>query len=388
LAAIRREKENTNKRRAARFVSAKVLVFIGVVLLIGALVFALGGRRTVVGAPVTIGAALLALAAGRSQRFKSSAFTIWVLAFGICALFYPRLFMAWGPLQLRDAIGPLVQLILFGMGMTLTFDDFARVFKMPKGVFVGFALQYAVMPFMGLTFATLFGLKPEVAAGLVLIGSCPGGVASNVITYIAGANVALSVTMTACSTLLSPLITPFAMKLLAGQYVPIDVWAMMKKILWLIIVPLIVGLLINRYAHKLARKLVRVLPVLAMLSICIIIAITIALSREDLLVMGLALFGASVCHNAAGFTFGYWGARAAGLDRRDSRTVAIEVGMQNGGMATGLAFNVLDSAKAAMASAVFGPWSAVAGSALASYWRRGRQSKPAGAPAQATAERT
>ena len=355
----------------------KVLVALGAAALVAAVVLELYGRRSAIGVAITLGVALLALAANISQRLKSLAFTIWVLTFVACAMSYPRLFISWGGLQLRDTIGPLVQLILFGMGTTLTFDDFARVLRMPKGVFIGFTLQYTVMPLIGLAFAKAFGLEAEVAAGLILIGSCPGGVSSNVITYIAGANVALSVTMTACSTLLSPLITPFAMKLLAGQYVPIDVWEMMTTILWIIIVPLIAGLLINRYAHKLAKRLVRVLPFLAMLSICIIIAITIALSREDLLVMGFALFGASVCHNAAGFSLGYWGARATGLDKRDSRTVAIEVGMQNGGMATGLAFNVLNSAKAAMASAVFGPWSAAAGSALASYWRRGTECKPA-----------
>jgi BASS family bile acid:Na+ symporter len=370
------KEENTIEHRAADFVAAKALIFLGAAALVSAAAFALAGQIPVAGTVATLGTALMALAAGASRRFKSLAFTVWVLAFVICSMFFPGLFISWGPLQLRDTIGPLVQVILFGMGMTLTFDDFARVLRMPRGVFIGFALQYTVMPLMGLTFAALFGLRPEVAAGLILIGSCPGGVASNVITYIAGANVALSVTMTACSTLLSPLITPFAMKLLAGQYVPIDTWAMMKTILWLIIVPLVAGLLVNRYAHKLAGKLVRVLPFLAMLSICIIIAVTIALSREDLLAMGLGLFGASVCHNAAGLTLGYWGARAAGLDKRDSRTVAIEVGMQNGGMATGLAFKVLNSTKAAMASAVFGPWSAAAGSALASYWRRTKEAHP------------
>jgi BASS family bile acid:Na+ symporter len=303
---------------------------------------------------------LLAAAASVSKPFKTIAFTIWVLAFGAAAFFFPRVFISWGGFELEKTIVPLVQVILFGMGMTLTFEDFGRVLKMPKAVFIGFVLQYSVMPVMGFAFARAFGLKAEVAAGLILVGSCPGGVSSNVITYIAGANVALSVTMTACSTLLSPVMTPVAMKLLAGRYVPIKPLPMMCSILWMIILPLVAGLVINRYAHKVAKRLISVLPVLAMLSICIIIAITIALSRDDLLAVGLALFGASVCHSAAGFTLGYWGARTMRMDRRDSRTVAIEV----------LAFKVLKSAAAAMASAVFGPWSAVSGSALASYWRR------------------
>jgi BASS family bile acid:Na+ symporter len=166
---------------------------------------------------------LLALAANFSPKFKTIAFTLWILAFGVCAFWYPEFFISWGDFELKRTIRPLVQLILFGMGMTLTFDDFARVFRMPKAVFIGIALQYTIMPLMGYSFARIFGLEPEVAVGLILIGSCPGGVSSNVITYIAGANVALSVTMTACSTLMAPLMTPLAMKLLAGKYIEINI---------------------------------------------------------------------------------------------------------------------------------------------------------------------
>ena len=176
--------------------------------------------------------------------------------------------------------------------------------------------------------------------------------------------------MTACSTLLSPLMTPLAMKWLAGTHVPIDAWAMMISILKMVIVPLLVGLLVHRYLPKLAEKLARILPYVAMLAICLIIGVTIALSREQLLALGLFLFGAAACHNATGLGLGYGVARLFGMNQTDARTVAIEVGMQNGGMATGLAFNVLNSPLAATASAVFGPWSAVTASALASWWRR------------------
>jgi BASS family bile acid:Na+ symporter len=368
-AKVKEERKKSGDRRQV-LGRVRVLVGLSAAGCVAAVVLQLCGLKSVVGIAVTAAVGLLALAVNLSRRFKSLAFTIWVLAFAACAMFYPKVFISWHGFELKETIGPLVQVILFGMGMTLTFDDFARVFKMPKGVFVGFGLQYTVMPLMGFTFAKAFGLRPEVAAGLILVGSCPGGVASNVITYIAGANVALSVTMTACSTLLSPVMTPLAMVLLAGKYVPIDAGEMMITILKMIIVPLVAGLLINRYAHRIAKKLVVVLPAVAMLSICIIIGITIALSRDDLLKVGPALFGASVCHNAAGFVLGYCGARAVRMDARDSKTVAIEVGMQNGGMATGLAFNVFKSEVVAMASAVFGPWSAVSGSGLASYWRR------------------
>ncbi|MEA1952426.1 MAG: bile acid:sodium symporter family protein [Planctomycetota bacterium] len=340
-----------------------------------ALVSGLLGRTAPIGLGVNLALVSLALAAASSTRFRGSAFTIWVFAAVALALFYPSLLTSWAGEDPKKIIGPrvfvpLIQVIMFGMGMTLTLEDFARVFKMPKAVLIGVTLQFTVMPVMGLTFGKLFGLEPEVAVGLILIGSCPGGVASNVIVYIARANVALSVTMTACSTLLSPLLTPLAMKLIAGTIVPIAFGPMMVSILKLILVPVIVGLLVNRYVHKFARQLLRVLPTISMLGICIIIALTIALARDKLLVVGLSLFAAAACHNAAGLVLGYGTARALGLNKRDSRTVAIEVGIQNGGMASTLALNTMKSEVIALASAVFGPWSAVATSALASYWRR------------------
>lgn len=323
-----------------------------------------------IGIPLVVAFAALAFLARRFRWLHGLGFTFSVFAFGAAALTFPALFISWGGFEWKRTIVPLVQLILFGMGMTLTFEDFRRVLEMPKAVVIGFGLQYTVMPVLGFSFARLFGLEAEVAAGLVLIGSCPGGVASNVMAFLARANVPLSVTMTACSTLLSPLMTPLAMKLLAGRYVPIAVVPMMWSILKMVILPLVVGILIHRYLPRLAARLVRVLPFLAMLSICIIIAITIALSRDDLLRVGLALLGAAACHNAAGYLLGYNAARMLRLERRDCRTVAIEVGMQNGGMATGLAFDVLQSARAAMGSAAFGPWSAITASVLASWWRR------------------
>ena len=232
---------------------------------------------------------------------------------------------------------------MFGMGVTLTFDDFGRVLKMPRAVLIGVVCQYSIMPVMAWTFSAAFGLPSEAAAGLILIGCCPGGVTSNVVAYVARANVALSVTMTACSTILSPLLTPHIMQLLAGQYVPIEVGSMTLSIVKMILVPVLLGLLANRYAQRWVEKLAGVLPAVAMFSICVIIAITVALARHDLVTVGLALFGAAACHNAAGFALGYGAARTLGLDRRDSRTVALEVGLQNGGMATGLALNVLKS---------------------------------------------
>jgi BASS family bile acid:Na+ symporter len=160
------------------------------------------------------------------------------------------------------------------------------------------------------------------------------------------------------------------MSLLSGRYVPVEPLPMMASIVKMIVLPVLCGLILAVYLPRLTRWLSAWMPPVSILSICFIIAVTVALSRDDLLAVGLALFAASVCHNATGYLLGYVGASVCRLEEADRRTVAIEVGMQNGGMATGLAFEVLRSPQAAMASAVFGPWSAVAGSVLASHWRR------------------
>lgn len=296
--------------------------------------------------------------------------TFLTLAFGSFAFTFPSAFISWGDFKLSTTISPLVQLILFGMGMTLTVEDFKLVLRRPRAIFIGVFLQYLIMPISGFIFAWLFGLEGAIAAGLILIGSCPGGVSSNVLVYIARGNVPLSVAMTAVSTLISPLTTPLAMKWLAGTYVAVSATGMMWSILEMIILPLVLGILIHHFFPGLSRKVVRFLPSVAMLAICLIISITIALSRNDILVVGLALFGAAVCHNTVGYLLGYYGSRMLGLAKQDSRTVAIEVGIQNGGMATGLAFDVLKNAQAALGSAVFGPWSAISGTTLASWWRK------------------
>jgi BASS family bile acid:Na+ symporter len=188
--------------------------------------------------------------------------------------------------------------------------------------------------------------------------------------YLAKGSIALSVTMTTCSTLLAPVMTPLAMKLLAGQYVPISFVDMMVEIIQMIILPILGGLLFNKLLHGRIGWMDRALPVISMGAICFIIAIITALSRDKLLEVGLQLILAAMLHNTIGYVLGYYGARSLGLDEVVSRTVAFEVGLQNGGMASGLAINVLKSSDAALAPAIFGPWMNISGSALASYWRR------------------
>jgi bile acid:Na+ symporter, BASS family len=332
------------------------------------------------GVPVVVFFALLAIHVAGSPKYSAFAFTVWVAAFVAASMFHPLAFRNWFGFELRALIVPLIQIIMFGMGTQLTVADFRRVFAMPRAVLIGIALQFTVMPFVGKSLATFFRFDPEVAAGMVLVGSCPGGVASNVMTFLAKGNVALSVTMTSCSTLAAPLMTPLMAGLLAGAFVEVRFVEMMLAIVNMIIVPIVAGLAVNALLVRLSRarpglamvsrSIMRGLPYVSMFSICLIIAIITSLSRDALLAGGFvaAVIAAVVIHNSTGYVLGYWGARALGLSEIDSRTVAIEVGLQNGGMASGLAIGVLKSDLAAIPPAVFGPWMNMSGAMLASWW--------------------
>src|SRR5690606_29624793 len=194
---------------------------------------------------IVVLAVALAILAGRSRRFSAFAFALWVIAFVSAAMVYPQAFQEWGGRPLPSIIPFLIQIIMFGMGTTLGLGDFARVAQMPKAALVGVVLQFVVMPSLAATLAMLFGFEGALAAGIILIGASPGGVASNVITYLAKGNVALSVTLTATSTMLSPFLTPLAMTLLAGTYIELDAAAMMWSIVQLIIAPIVAGFVAN-----------------------------------------------------------------------------------------------------------------------------------------------
>lgn len=315
------------------------------------------------------------------ETLKGLRFTAFVIAAVIVTMIWPAPFRRVGDYELTRLIVPLIQIIMLGMGATLNLSDFARAFKMPRAVLTGLLLQFAIMPALGFVIAAGFGFPKEVAAGVILVGACPGGVASNVMSYLAKGDVALSVTMTAFSTLAAPLMTPLAMTLLAGAYVPVSFHEMMMSIIRMIILPVAGGLVLNHILKGRAQWLYRMLPVVSMAGIVTIIAVITANSREQLMTLGPALILAAACHNCAGYLLGYWGARAGGLDERACRTVAIEVGMQNAGMASGLAINVLKNVNSAIAPAIFGPWMNVSGSVLASWW--GTRSADGGArPAQ------
>ncbi len=307
---------------------------------------------------------------GTETIFKSFAFSLWIFSAVTFSMFYPQYMTSWGGYNLSNLIVPLIQLIMFGMGTQLSIQDFKGVFKKPKGVGVGLICQYTIMPVVGITIALTFGFPAEVAAGVVLIGSCPGGVASNVMAFIAKADLALSITLTAVSTMLSPLATPYLMQLLAGQFVPIDTYGMMISILNMIILPIVLGLLFNHFLHGKIKWLDDIMPVVSMAGIAFIIAVITAAGRDSLLSIGLLLILAAIIHNGLGYLFGYWGCRMFGMDEKSCRTIAFEVGMQNGGMASGLAQEMGRLATVGLAPAIFGPWMNISGSTLANYWRR------------------
>lgn len=324
------------------------------------------------GIGIVASATSFAIGCGLTRALSSFCFSLYVAVFVTVALFFPERLTSWNTHSTKPLIVPLIQVIMFGMGTMLSLKDFRRVLEMPRAVLVGMLLQFSVMPLLGAYLAKMFEFPPQVAAGVVLVGTCPGGVASNVMAYLAKGNVALSVTMTACSTFASPLVTPWAMEWLAGEYVEIDLLPMTIGIVNMVIVPIVAGLAANRFLTFFdfhGQWLDRLFSWIAMGAICLIVGIIIAFSRDALLQVGIGLILVAIVHNTCGYLLGYYGAWACGLSEADRRTVAIEVGMQNSGMATGLASNILGSTDAALAPAIFGPWMNISGSLLASFWR-------------------
>jgi BASS family bile acid:Na+ symporter len=301
---------------------------------------------------------------------KGFAFTMIIFAVVVVAMQYPKYFIEINGFQFSVLITPLIQIIMFGMGTEMGLKDFGGVIKMPKAVLIGLTGHFTVMPLLGFSLAKLFNFPPEIAAGVVLIGSMPCGLASNVMSYLANANLALSITLTAVATLLAPFITPLWMKLLGGQFIEIDALKMMLDIVKIVIIPIGAGLVFNRFFKGKVEWLDKAMPILSMFGIAFIIVIIVASGRDNLIVIGPALIICALIHNSGGYLFGYWTARLFGLPERDARTIAIEVGMQNGGLASGLAKSMGKTATIGLASAVFSPIMNITGSMLASYWHR------------------
>ncbi|MEO7768850.1 MAG: bile acid:sodium symporter family protein [Ferruginibacter sp.] len=346
----------------------KITIGLSLAALFATIIFFTRANYTVGGLSLTLFWLLLALVFRQIKSLQNFSYTLVILSAVSISLAYPQYFVSIGTFQLKKLIVPLLQLITFGVGCTMSWHDLSGVLKMPRAVFVGVLCHYTIMPFVGFTIAKVFGFPPEIAAGVVLVGCMPSGLASNVIAFIAKANLALSVTITAVSTLLAPLMTPLLMKLLGGQFVPVNFLDMLWDILQLVIIPIFVGVLVNHFFHKRALWIDQVMPKISMAGIaCIIIVITAA-GRDNLLHVGGLLVLAMFLHMTVGLLLGYWGGRLFGLSKLNCRTIAIEVGMQNGGLASGLAVKMGKIATIGLAPAVNGPIMNTTFSLIATWW--------------------
>jgi BASS family bile acid:Na+ symporter len=379
-----------------------------------------------------ITAVCFAIGLGALENFKGYQYTMWIIAAVVIAMLYPQYFSRWGSVNLRDKtlILVVIQLVMFGTGTQMSLKDFKGISTTGKGVLVGMLCQFTIMPFVGYALARSFNFEPEIAAGIILIGCCSSGLASNVMVYLAKANLMLSVLITACATLAAPFLTPFFMKILAGTLVEVNFVKMMIEIIKMVLVPIGAALLhdylkwatapqkkkvyiagaisfvwmviailllqnvtlnasmaqsiqlsaffagavavgiVYHYLYNRFPALDKFMPLFSMFGIIYFTIITTAAGRDSLLSIGLLLFLASVIHNAAGYFFGYWLSRLFRLDKNSARTVAFEVGLQNGGMASGIAGSMGKLGTVGLAAAVFSPWMNISGSILANYWRK------------------
>jgi BASS family bile acid:Na+ symporter len=310
----------------------------------------------------------LAIAFRSNQFLKGLSYTLMILAVVSLAMYHPQYFKTIGDFKLSALIIPLLQIIMFGMGTELSLKDFANVIRMPRGIIIGVVGHYVIMPLVGFTVAKIFNFPNEIAAGIILVGCCPSGLASNVMSYLARANLALSVSVTTISTILAPFLTPLLMRLLGGSFVEINFWGMVWDITKIVILPVAAGLAFHYLVRGKFKWLDKAMPLLSMGGIVFIITIITAAGRDNLLKVGALLIIATFIHNLAGYFFGYWSARLLRFHERDCRTIALEVGMQNAGLASGLALSMGKLATAGLAPAIFGPVMNITGSSLASWW--------------------
>jgi len=295
-------------------------------------------------------------------QFVSKTFALWVLLFAFLAFVSPEAF-----LEIRGYIPYLLGIVMFGMGITLTFNDFSEVVKHPKSVIVGVVGQFVIMPAIAFALAKLFALPTDLAIGVILVGACPGGTSSNVMTYLAKGNTALSVACTTISTLLAPLLTPVIFYVLASQWIDIDASAMFASVLKMVLFPIFLGLVIRALLKKQMAQISQTMPLVSVIAIVLILAAVVAGSKDKIIDSGLLIFGVVVLHNCLGYLVGFLAAKALRLNNYDSKAIAIEVGMQNSGLGAALAtahFNPI----AAVPSAVFSFWHNVSGPILANYF--------------------
>ncbi|GAB3486269.1 bile acid:sodium symporter family protein [Marinomonas epiphytica] len=291
-------------------------------------------------------------------------FPFWALLLSVIAFFQPSWFVG-----LKTEIVPLLIIIMLAMGLTLSPKDFKQVVKNRNAVLVGVLLQFLVMPLAAFIVAASFGFDSELTVGMLLVGSVAGGTSSNVMCYLAKGDTALSISMTAISTLLGVVLTPFLVSLMIGQSVDVPVSAMLMSLVKIVLLPVAAGVVLNSFFGNVIRKVEGVFPYISMFAIVLIIAIVVALSAGKLVEVGLLVIAAVIIHNAIGLVLGYWVTHLLGFDAKVCRTIAFEVGLQNSGLAAALAIKFF-TPLAALPGSIFSVWHNISGSLLASYWSR------------------
>lgn len=283
-----------------------------------------------------------------------------ILVAGV-ALYEPASFR-WAAPQIAILLG----VVMFGMGMTLRMEDFKLVFSRPKDVLIGCVAQFTIMPGLAWILAKAFALPPELAVGVVLVGTCPGGTSSNVMTYLAKGDVALSVSMTMTTTILAPFVTPLLTWALAGAWIDISLEAMMLSIVKMVVVPIVLGIFANHFFGDFVQKAVKVLPLVSVIAIVLIVGGVVSVSAAKILETGVLVMAVVVCHNMLGYAIGYLLAKSVKLNVAKSKAISIEVGMQNSGLATALAVAHFGPV-AAIPGAIFSVWHNISGSLAANY---------------------
>ncbi|MFL2778864.1 MAG: bile acid:sodium symporter family protein [Paracoccus marcusii] len=298
------------------------------------------------------------------SRFVGNTFAAWVVLFAVLGFLLPDLFR-----QLTPWIVTLLGIIMFGMGLTISGRDFAEVLRRPVNVGVGVASQFLIMPLLAVTLTMIIPMSPEVAAGVILVGCCPGGTSSNVMTYLAKGDVALSVACTSVTTLMAPIVTPFLMLMLASEYLPVDAWAMFQSIVKVVLFPLALGFAAQKLLPAFVRAAVPALPLVSVTGIVLIVAAVVGASKGAIVQSGMMIFAVVVLHNMLGYLIGFIAARLAGLDLAARKAIAIETGMQNSGLAAALA-TAYFSPLTAVPAAIFSVWHNISGALVANILSR------------------
>ena len=303
----------------------------------------------------------------RISDFVGKYMAIIVLVVAALALFVPK-----SCLWIQTSwINYLLMVVMFGMGLTLKFGDFAVVFKRPKDIIIGCIAQFTIMPLLAFALGKIFGLETGLLAGVILVGTCPGGTASNVMTYLSKGDVALSVGMTSVNTLLAPLLTPAITYLLLKTTVSVDVLSMFLSIIKVVIIPIALGFIINRFWGKYTEKVSDVLPLISVVAITLIVAAVVSHNAERILETGAIVFVVVILHNVLGYAVGFALGLLLKLPMSKKKALSIEIGMQNSGLATSLAGSAFpDLAMATVPGAIFSVWHNISGALLANIYRR------------------